>query len=182
MQVILKSDIPNLGRIGELAKVRPGYARNFLIPRGMAIAANPSNVAEFEHHKKLVELHKKKVQKESEAAAQKISEMKVSIQRRVNAQGKLFGQLNPAEIAQELSKKNLKLDRRDIEIDTIRNEGTYEVKVRLPGDVYATISLEVKGLKDTKEAKTAGKKPRTPRASKKTTEEEGEETEKEVSE
>jgi len=157
MQVILKKDIPQVGRIGELVKVRDGYARNFLIPRSLAVPANPGNLRQFEHHKRLVEFHKKQVQKESEKAATEINGLKVKIERRVNEGGKLFGSLSIQEIVTELEKHKLKLDKRDVEVETIKAEGTYSVKVRLPGDVFATISLIIKGIVDTKEAKRTAK-------------------------
>lgn len=157
MQVILKKDIPQVGRIGELVKVRDGYARNFLIPRALAVPANPGNVRQFEHHKRMIDFHKKQIQKESQKAAEELKGFELKIERRVNEGGKLFGSLSLQEIVIEFEKKNLKLDRRDIEIETVKAEGTYPVKVRLPGDVFATVSLIVKGVVDAKEAKKAAK-------------------------
>lgn len=148
MQVILKKDIPQIGRIGELVKVRDGYARNFLIPRQLAAPANPQNIRQLEHQKRVVEFQKKKIQKESEKLATDFNGIEITLERRVNEGGKLFGSLSNTEIAAELVKKNLKVDRRDIEIETIRSEGTYALKVRLPGDVYASLTLNVKGIQE----------------------------------
>ncbi len=178
MQVILKKDIPQIGRIGELVKVREGYARNFLIPRNLAVAASASNVRQMDHQKRLVDLHKKKIQKESEKVAAKIKGTEVTIQRRVNESGKLFGTLTAAEIITELQAKEIVVDRRDIEVETIKAEGTYAIKVRLPGDVFTDVSLIVKGIQDAKETKKAAKGPKKPKAaaSKKKDEEATEET------
>ncbi|MDB5037342.1 MAG: ribosomal protein [Bacteriovoracaceae bacterium] len=165
MQVILKKDIPQLGRIGELIKVREGYARNFLIPRAYAVAANASNLKGLEHQKLLVEAHKKKVQKESQVVAEKINGTKISIERRFNESGKMFGTLTAADIVIELKKKNHVVDRRDVEFDAIKAPGTYEIKVRLPGDVYASVSLALEAIKE-KAAKEEGKKAKTAKAPK----------------
>jgi large subunit ribosomal protein L9 len=159
MQVILKQDIPQVGRIGEIIKVKDGYARNFLIPRSMAVAANTKNVKLFEHNKRIIELQKKKVQKESEGLVGKLKSVSLKIERRVNESGKLFGSLTSSEIAAELAKINHTFDRRDIELEAVRTAGDYAVKLRLPGDVYATINLTVVGIEDKADKKAAkGKK------------------------
>lgn len=157
MQVILKKDIPQVGRIGELVKVRDGYARNFLIPRSLAVPADPKNIRQLEHQKRIVDLHKKAVQKESEKIAAEMKGISVTIERRVNEAGKLFGSLSTSEIAHELEKKKLNLDKRDIEVETIKAEGTYSVKIRLPGDVYTTVQLTIKGIQEKAEKKAGAK-------------------------
>ena len=106
MQVILKKDISTLGRIGEVVKVRPGYARNYLLPRSLAVAADPGNVKGLEHQKQLVELHKKKVQKESEAFAETLKDVTVKIKKTVNEAGKMFGSITASDVLKELKKAN----------------------------------------------------------------------------
>jgi len=155
MQVILKKDIPQVGRIGEIVKVKDGYARNFLIPRSMAIAANPANLRFFEHQKKLVEFHKKKIRKESEASATKMKGIEVTISRRVNESGKLFGTLTNAEIAHEIEKLGHKVDRRDVELEAIKTAGSFTIKLRLPGDVFVDVALHVKGIEEKVKEKKA---------------------------
>ena len=159
MQVILKKDIPQLGRIGELIKVREGYARNFLIPRAYAVPANPGNLKGLEHQKRLVNAHKKKVQKESEVVAGKIKGTSVEIERRFNEAGKMYGAITGTDIAIELKKKDVVVDRKDLEFEAIKAPGDYEIKVRLAGDVYTSISLTVSAMKE-KTAKEEGKKTR----------------------
>lgn len=168
MQVILKKDVPNVGRMGELVKVKTGYARNFLIPRSMAVAANPSNVEVLEHHRRLIEIHKKAVKKESEALAEKMKSVKISLIRKFNEAGKMFGSLTNAELAQELVKLGYTVDRRDIEFEGVKSAGDYNVRVRLPGDVYCEVQLTVKAEveKAAKPAKGAAKKPRTSKKAK----------------
>jgi large subunit ribosomal protein L9 len=165
MQVILKKDIPQLGRIGELIKVREGYARNYLIPRSFAVPANGANLKNFEHQKRLVEVHKKKVQKESLASAEKFKGLSIKLERRFNEAGKMYGAVTSTDIAAELAKKEFVVDRRDVELEMIKAPGEYVVKVRLPGDVFAEITLALVAMKE-KAAKEDGKKPRAPRTKK----------------
>lgn len=163
MQVILKKDIPELGRIGETVKVRDGYARNYLIPRSLAVAASTSNLRYLEHQKRLVGEQKKKAQKESEALVGQWSSTVVKLERRFNDSGKMFGTVSTSDITEELKKHKIEVDRRNIEIETVKAAGTYDVRVRLPGDVYLTIKLEViareeKAPKEKKARTTKSKK------------------------
>jgi len=158
MQVILKKDIPQIGRIGDLVKVREGYARNFLIPRHMAVAASASNAKALEHQKRLVEFHKKKVSKESELVAEKLGKVSVKLKRRLNESGKLFGSVGPSEISQELLAQGFTYDRRDIELDPIKVPGSYSAKVRLPGDVFVDIKVLIEDLETDKEKKASAAK------------------------
>ncbi len=163
MQVILKKDIPELGRIGETVKVREGYARNFLIPRSLAVVASTSNVRYSEHQKRLVAAHKKKVQKESQALAAQWSSIVVVLEKRFNESGKMFGAISTADISEALKKQKIDFDRRSIELEDIKTAGTHEVRLRLPGDVYVAIKLEVQA-KEEKVAKE--KKPKTSKTKK----------------
>jgi large subunit ribosomal protein L9 len=167
MQVILKKDIPQLGRIGDLVRVREGYARNFLIPRAYAAAANPANLKNLEHQKRLVEVHKKKVQKDSQELAKLLEGVQIKIQRRFNEAGKMYGTLTGADIASELKKKDFHIDRRDADVEGIKTPGEHPVKVRLAGDVYASVTLVLEALQE-KSSKEEGKKAKakTPRAKK----------------
>ena len=176
MQVILKKDITQIGRMGEIVKVKSGYARNFLIPRSLAAAANEKNVRNLEHLKRIVESNKKKVQKESEKLAEGFKKFSIKLERRVNEGGKLFGSITTAEIASELEKKEIKVDRRDIELENIKTPGTYELKVRLPGDVYASVKLVIDGIEDKSETKKAAKT-KGPRKAAKKADKTGEESE-----
>src|SRR6185437_6341747 len=89
--VILARDVANLGRVGELVNVRPGYARNFLVPQGLALPASPKRVAFFEQQKKLIEHKRRLLKGESEKKAKEMSGVQVTISARVGDQGKLFG-------------------------------------------------------------------------------------------
>lgn len=143
MQVILKKDIPNIGRIGELVKVRAGYARNFLIPRSLAVAADAGNMKGLEHQKRVVDFHKKKVQKESESVAATMKGVQVSILRKFNEAGKMFGSISASDVASALTAQGYAVDRKDVDIPVVKAAGSYSVQVRLPGDVFASVSLSI---------------------------------------
>jgi large subunit ribosomal protein L9 len=159
LQVILKKDISSLGRIGDIVKVREGYARNFLIPRSFAIIADPSNLNKLEHQKSLVELHKKKIQKESAEVVEKLQAVALKVKKLTNEAGKLFGHVTAAEVVKELKSKKYEFDRRDIELPEMEAAGEYDVKIRLPGDVFATVKLTLEtSVKKTKAKKADSKK------------------------
>lgn len=154
MEVILKQDVANLGRIGDLVRVKNGYARNFLLPRQLAVVASTSQKAAFEHQKRLVEAHKKKVRKASEERLKEFEGIRVTIEKRLNESGKMFGSVSSVEVVTELHKKGLSFDRSDIELESIKTPGTYTAKLRLPGDVFAEIKVDIKGIEDSTEKKT----------------------------
>jgi len=154
MEVILKQDVANLGRIGDLVKVKPGYARNFLLPRHLALVASTAQKASFEHQKRLVEAHKKKVQKASQEKLKEFEGIKLSAERRVNEAGKMFGSVTSQDVLEMLIVKgHTSFQRNDIEMESVRAPGTYALKLRLPGDVFAEIKLDVKGVEDPAEKK-----------------------------
>jgi large subunit ribosomal protein L9 len=168
MEVILKKDIPNVGRVGELVKVKNGFARNYLFPREWAVVANTGNKKELAHHLRLIEISKKQLRVGSEEQAKEVQKIKLKFEQRFNENGKMFGALTASEMIKELKAHHgLELDRRDLEPNEIRTEGKHKVKVRLPGDVYAEIQVEVKALKeDVKEKAASGAKPKSKKATK----------------
>jgi large subunit ribosomal protein L9 len=160
MEVILKQDVSNLGRIGDLVRVKPGYARNFLLPRELAVIASTAQKASFEHQKRLIEAHKKKVQKNSQEKAKDFEGVRLTIERRVNESGKMFGSVTANDVSDLLKEKSYNFEKSDIELEAIRAAGNYTVKLRLPGDVFAEVTLEVKGVVEAEKRakKTATKK------------------------
>ena len=149
MEVILKQDVANLGRIGDLVKVKPGYARNYLLPRHLALVASTSQKASFDHQKRLVEAHKKKVQKASQEKLKEFDGIKLQAERRVNESGKMFGSVSNQDVLEMLiAKGHTNFQRSDIEMESVRAPGAYTLKLRLPGDVFAEIKLDVKGVED----------------------------------
>ncbi|WP_346660381.1 50S ribosomal protein L9 [Nannocystis sp. RBIL2] len=147
MELILRSDVPGLGRAGEVVKVRPGYGRNYLIPRGLALAATRGNIAQLEHQKRLIAAEQARVLAEHKAMAQKLKGVSVSIARKKGGEGKLFGSVSTKDIAEALANQNITIDRKLIKLDEpFKNIGTYEVPVRFSGDITETIRVNVVGV------------------------------------
>jgi large subunit ribosomal protein L9 len=146
MQVILTQDVEHLGKAGELVSVKPGYGRNYLVPRGFAVSATLKNKSRLDHEKSLIE---KKVAKERGIAtevAAKINVMTLQFERQVGEDEKLFGSVTSRDIADQLKKANVEIDHRWIQLDqTIKALGKYEVPVRLAAGVTATLKFWVVG-------------------------------------
>ncbi|MBN2079985.1 MAG: 50S ribosomal protein L9 [Spirochaetes bacterium] len=132
MKVILQKDVPNLGDAGDIREVADGYARNYLLPRKLVIAANESSRKVMEHQGRLIRLKKEKRKKLSETIAGKITGLELTIAAQVGEEGKLFGSVTAIDIAKALKEKGFEIDKRKIAIDTpIRQVGEYTVKIRL---------------------------------------------------
>lgn len=143
IHVVLTEDMPNLGKSGELVKVRPGFARNYLIPRGLAVGATAGNVARIEHQKKVAEAKAAKLSKEANELAQKLSNLKVSIGRQVGEGDKLYGSVTSRDIEEALAAQGFVVDRRRISTEPLKSLGVHPVTVRLGPQITATIQVEV---------------------------------------
>jgi len=144
MEVILRDHIPNLGNQGDQVKVKPGYARNFLIPKGLAFAAASGNAAQINHKKRLMQDQQKRRIKTEQDLAKRLSEVSVSISVRVGEEDRIFGSVTTQDIAVALSKKGFEVDRRKIILDEpIRALGIYTVPVRFAGDIVAHLKVWV---------------------------------------
>lgn len=144
MEVILKEDILNLGKIGEVVRVRDGYARNYLLPRGLVLVANKKNIKTFEHQKKVVADQKQKILRAAQGVADQLSGVGVEIPMKVGEEGKLFGSVTNIHIEKALKAKGLNVDRRKIHLDEpIRVVGEYEVPVRLSAEVTVPLKVAV---------------------------------------
>ena len=146
MQIILTQDVPNLGKAGELVSVRPGYGRNFLVPRGYAVTATVTNKNRLDHEKAVIE---RKVAKERATAndiATRINGMTLQFERQVGEDEKLFGSVTGRDIAEQLKKANVDIDHRWIQLDhPVKALGKYEVPVRLAAGVIASLKFWVVG-------------------------------------
>src|SRR5512137_1164951 len=128
MKLILREDVENLGKGGDLVDVKPGYGRNFLRPRGLAVLANPKNVRELEHQKAVASAKAAKLKASAEAVAKRLAETPVTLKRKVGEQDKLFGSVTALDIAEALAARGLQLDRRAIDLaDPIKTVGDFEV-------------------------------------------------------
>lgn len=146
IQVILQQDVPNLGKTGEVVKVRPGYARNFLLPKALAAPATMKNVNRLEHEKKAAEGRFAKAKAEATELATKIGATPIVVKQRAGEEGKLFGAVTAKEVEAALAEKGVVVDRRKIQFaDPIRALGKFDLSIKLGYDVTATIKLEVVG-------------------------------------
>ena len=147
MEVILKEDVVNLGKIGELVRVRDGYARNYLLPRGLVLEANKKNLKTFEHHKKIVGDQKQKILRQAQAVGDQLNGVSLVIPMKVGEEGKLFGSVTNIHIEKALKAKGLNVDRRKIQLaEPIKSAGDYDVPVRLSAEL--TVPLKVSVVSD----------------------------------
>ena len=144
MQVILREDIDNLGKIGDLVKVADGYARNYLVPKKKAIEATPKNLGAMEHAKKMVSDRLRKLKKEAAADADRIKALAVTIKAKVGEEGKLFGSVTSMDIAEAVKAQGVSIDKRKIVLEEpIKRLGDYTISVKLPADVTAEFKVSV---------------------------------------
>lgn len=148
MSVILTQDVDNLGRAGDIVTVKPGYGRNFLLPRGMALLATRGNVAQQEHHRRAIAREQEKIQAEYRKVAEQLNDVSVAIARKAGKDDKLFGSVGPRDIVDALAMQNVTLDRRLIQMpEPLRTVGSHEVEVRFTTDIRAVLKVNVVGLK-----------------------------------
>ena len=144
MEVILIEEVSNLGNIGELVKVAPGYARNFLLPKKMAILASVKSKSRLEHEKRLAGFKQAKARASAEAVAKKLGGLSVKIARKVGEQDKLFGSVTAHDVQEALATHGVQVDRRKVDLaEPIKALGEYQIGVRLVGELKATIKLTV---------------------------------------
>ncbi len=145
MEIILKQDIKNLGFKDDLVKVRPGYGRNFLIPRGLGTLATDSAKKMHNELLKQRSFKEDKLRKEAVANAEKLSGVTIKIGAKAGDSGKIFGSVTNIQVAEGLNKAGYNVERKNIELneDNIKTLGTYTAKVRLFKEVTATVNFEV---------------------------------------
>ena len=145
MKVILTREVKSLGQRDDVVNVAEGYARNYLFPRHMAIAASNANLAELAKRQKTEEAKGEKTLDEAKDIATRISELQITIQGKVGTGTKLYGAITHADIADAVEKQaQIKIDKRKIEIDEpIKALGTFEVPIRLHRDAVAHLKVEV---------------------------------------
>lgn len=144
MQLILVEDIPSLGSAGELVTVKPGFGRNYLLPRKLAVVASAQNVRNLEHQKAVITAREAKRKGEALEQAKKIESVKVTIARKVGEQDKLYGSVTAIDIADALAAAGQTVDRRQLHIgEAIKTLGTHDVELRLHREVVAKIKVEV---------------------------------------
>src|SRR5262245_48683017 len=144
MEVILRQDVDTLGRRGDVVKVAEGYGRNFLLPRGLAMAVTESNKAMIAKERKAHELRVAKEKAEHEAVAQKIATLRFVAPRKVGENDVLYGSVTSGDIGEFLKTEGVEIDKRTVALDEpIKRLGEHEVKIKLHPEVIATLKLLV---------------------------------------
>ncbi|MGZ3863269.1 MAG: 50S ribosomal protein L9 [Bacteroidia bacterium] len=145
MEVILKQDVKGLGFKHDVVKVRDGYGRNFLLPRGAAILATEGNRKELTEIKKQQSFKEEKLRKEATANAEKLAAVSLKVGAKAGENGKIFGSVSNIQIAEALKAQGFDIERKNIEIngEAIKQLGTYSAKVRLFKEIAANVSFEV---------------------------------------
>ena len=146
MEIILKEDIPNLGYKNDIVNVKPGYGRNYLIPKGLAILAISSEKKKLAETIKQRAFKEEKIKKEAQALADKLQDINVKIGAKAGTSGKIFGSVNALQIAEAIkSQYDIDIDRKKIIIDgeSVKEVGTYTAKLNLHKEVQFDINFEV---------------------------------------
>jgi large subunit ribosomal protein L9 len=142
--VILKQDVESLGSGGQAVRVRPGFARNFLIPRGLAVPATKGNLARIDELKRIAARHNQQKLDDANSLKQRLEAVSVKITRAAGEEGKMYGSVTAKDIEEAYRAQGLEFDRKKLELsEPIRQLGLSEVKVRLHHDVSATLRVEV---------------------------------------
>lgn len=144
MNVILTENVKGLGNMGEVVKVKPGYARNFLLPNKLAVEASNRNLNELEHHRRQLSRKAEKLSQEAAAIKGRIEALECVIAHRAGEEGKLFGSVTSMEIEAELAAKGVAIDRRKIQLEQpIKTLGEHDVEIKLNAGVTATLKVKV---------------------------------------
>lgn len=147
MEVILLEKIDKLGGLGDKVRVRPGYARNFLLPKGKAKFATPENIAEFEARRAELERAATAAVADAEARAESLAGMVVELRAKSGGEGKLFGSIGTNDIADAVTARGIPVDKREVRLPDgpLRHAGEYEVELHLHPEVNAQIRVIVIG-------------------------------------
>ena len=149
MEVILREDVPHLGHIGDIVKVRPGYARNYLLPRGLATVADKRHLRVLEHEKRVVDEKRKRALSAAESLAKKLSATRIVITARAGEEGKLFGSVTNIDVERHLTDLGFTIERRRIRLEEpIKTLGEHQVAVALAAGVQCAVTVVVEPVAD----------------------------------
>jgi len=143
VQVVLTQDLPNLGSSGDLVKVKPGFARNFLVPRGLAAVATRNNVKRIEHEKRVAQARALKQRAAAEELAAKFAKVTVTIAAQVGEEDKLYGSITSRDIEEALAAQGFEIDRRKIVMDPIKALGSHKVAIKIASGVDAEVTVDI---------------------------------------
>lgn len=149
MKVILRSDITNVGRQGEVKEVSPGFARNYLVPQNLAMEATPANLKIWERERVRLEKQREEIISAAKEIASKMEAVEFTVKVKIGENGKIFGSVTPANLSKIFEEKGFEVNKRDILLsDNIKEVGNYEVNVRLHPEVVVKVKLAVIGEKE----------------------------------
>ena len=144
MKVILTQAIPNLGAAGALVTVKPGYGRNYLLPRQLAVAATEKNIRQLEHQKAGILARASKEKQNMSAMAEKLSTIEVRLTRKVGEQNRLFGSVTSKDVHEQLVSQGYAVERKQVHLrEPLKEIGTHEVEVRLHPEVVAKVKVTI---------------------------------------
>ena len=144
MEIILQEDVTNLGQIGDVVKVRDGYARNYLLPRGLATEASRRNLRMLEHQKRLVAAKKDREQKQAQSLGQQLAALTLLIPARAGEEDRLFGSVTNLDIEKALQARGVTVERRKILLaEPLKQLGTYTVPIQLGGGARGNVTVQV---------------------------------------
>lgn len=149
MKIILTRDIENLGGAGDIVRVKDGYARNYLIPKGLALPADEKNIKELEFNRRRIQKHIEGEYGKARELAEKIAAIDITIAKKVGEEGKLFGSVTTREIADALKEKGFEIEHRQVLLDApIKKSGVYEVELKLFRELKGTVKLWVVAMEE----------------------------------
>lgn len=144
MKVILKEDVKSLGKAGEIVNVSDGYARNYLIPKGIALIADEKNIKAFELQKKRLLESIEKERSATKEFAERLKNLSLTIKAKAGEEGKLFGSITTMDISEALKREGIELDRKKIILqEPLKRIGEYRIPVKLPHDITSEFTLRV---------------------------------------
>ncbi len=144
MEVILRSYVPNLGAPGDVINVKDGYARNFLIPKGLAIPASKKSLKAIERERQIILAKAERMRKKLQTAAERINELELTIPQRVIEEDRLYGSVSASEIVSALKEKGIEINKKQVLLDEpIKKLGEYLVPIRFSHDVMAHLKVKV---------------------------------------
>lgn len=144
MEVVLREDIENLGRMGDVVRVKDGYARNYLLPRGLVVLADKKNLKAMEHEQRMIAQRRERLTREARSFGEKLAQVSLEFAAKVGEEGRLFGSVTNLDIEKALKAQGFEVDRRKILLDApIKTVGEYDVPVRLGPEVTPTVKVKV---------------------------------------
>ena len=144
MKVILKEDVKNLGKMGDIITVAEGHARNFLLPKKLAVEALTENIKALEHQKKTIQEKAKKVKNVSQDLANRISSLTLSIKAKAGEEDKIFGSITSMDIAAALKNEGIDIDKKKISLEEpIKRLGSYAVSIKIHTEITAQLNISV---------------------------------------